>query len=42
MNCDQCVACMINGVFCHEYGCPNTHKVYDDGEWLMPEYEEEF
>lgn len=20
---------MINGVFCHETGCPNTHKVYD-------------
>lgn len=21
--CDQCVAVMINGVYCHEHGCPN-------------------
>lgn len=21
--CDQCQAAMINGVFCHETGCPN-------------------
>ncbi len=21
--CDQCVALMINGVYCHEIGCPN-------------------
>lgn len=26
MNCDQCVAAMINGVFCHETGCPNIKK----------------
>ncbi len=27
---------MINGVFCHETGCPNTHKVYDSEseEWV--------
>lgn len=24
--CDQCVAAMINGVFCHETGCPNARK----------------
>jgi hypothetical protein len=24
--CDQCVALMINGVFCHETGCPNSRK----------------
>ena len=24
--CDQCEALMINGVFCHETGCPNTWK----------------
>lgn len=23
MTCDQCQATMINGVFCHETGCPN-------------------
>lgn len=25
-SCDQCVAVMINGVFCHEHGCPNARK----------------
>ena len=24
--CDQCAASMINGVFCHETGCPNARK----------------
>jgi hypothetical protein len=24
--CDQCAAVMINGVFCHEQGCPNSWK----------------
>ena len=24
--CDQCVALMINGVYCHEIGCPNAKK----------------
>lgn len=24
--CDQCSASMINGVFCHETGCPNARK----------------
>lgn len=33
--CNQCEACMINGVFCHETGCPNINKRYFDGEgWL--------
>jgi hypothetical protein len=27
---------MIQGVFCHETGCPNTHSRYDEesGEWV--------
>ena len=29
MKCNQCEALMINGIFCHETGCPNTHKRYD-------------
>jgi len=35
MRCDQCEALMINGVFCHETGCPNRDKVYDklNREW---------
>lgn len=27
--CDQCEAAMINGVFCHEHGCPNRSARYD-------------
>lgn len=34
MRCDQCEAAMINGVFCHETGCPNTRKTYRFGAWL--------
>lgn len=26
MKCDQCVALTINGVYCHEHGCPNIRK----------------
>jgi nitrite reductase/ring-hydroxylating ferredoxin subunit len=29
MKCNQCEVAMINGVFCHETGCPNTGKRYD-------------
>lgn len=34
--CDQCAACMIQGVFCHETGCPNTNSRLDaeSGEWI--------
>ncbi len=28
MHCDQCEALMINGVFCHETGCPNSRKTW--------------
>ena len=24
--CDQCCAVIINGVFCHEHGCPNRER----------------
>ena len=36
MRCDQCEALMINGIFCHETGCPNTHSRYDaeDDRWI--------
>lgn len=33
MRCDQCEMVSINGVPCHERGCPNTNARYDDGEW---------
>lgn len=34
VRCDQCEAAMINGVFCHETGCPNSRKKFVDGEWV--------
>ena len=36
MKCDQCEALMINGIFCHETGCPNQNKVWheEDQIWL--------
>lgn len=39
MRCNQCESLYINGVFCHETGCPNTHKIYDkeEQEWRNPE-----
>ena len=33
IRCNQCEAAMINGVFCHETGCPNSRKTWKDGEW---------
>lgn len=27
-HCDQCAAARINGVFCHEAGCPNQRKTW--------------
>ena len=41
--CDQCAAAYINGVFCHEIGCPNMHKVWSpvDGTWDVPDREED-
>ena len=35
MKCDQCNALYINGVFCHESGCPNEKKKFIDGEWIL-------
>jgi hypothetical protein len=34
MRCDQCEAAMINGIFCHETGCPNSRKLYRYGAWI--------
>jgi hypothetical protein len=39
MTCNQCCAAMIQGVYCHETGCPNQHKMKVDGEWIAPEPE---
>jgi hypothetical protein len=37
MNCDQCQAAMINGVFCHEHRCPNARKTWDTNRqsWIL-------
>ena len=29
VGCSQCEAVVINGVACHEHGCPNKHKTED-------------
>jgi|SRR5579864_940975 len=33
--CDQCNAAMINGVFCHETGCPNKRKEREQEDMEM-------
>lgn len=33
--CDQCEAAMINGVFCHETGCPNARKEREQEDMEM-------
>lgn len=32
VRCSGCAALVINGVPCHERGCPNQNKETDDGE----------
>jgi hypothetical protein len=35
IGCDQCAPAMINGVFCHEKGCPNSRKTWVTGRgWV--------
>lgn len=35
VRCDQCAAATINGVFCHEHGCPNQKKTWlPDRGWV--------
>jgi len=39
--CDQCNALTINGIFCHELGCPNIKKcAWCDKKIEKNEYEE--
>lgn len=35
MNCNQCEALMINGVYCHETGCPNAGARFDGEDWIQ-------
>lgn len=45
MKCNQCNMLQIStgniSLPCHETGCPNTHKVWDEEneEWITPEVE---
>jgi hypothetical protein len=32
--CDQCEALRINGIYCHETGCPNAGARLIDGCWV--------
>ena len=32
VRCSQCAALAINGVPCHETGCPNVERAVDDDE----------
>lgn len=34
MNCDQCEMLSINGVPCHERGCPNKDSRWDGEQWI--------
>ena len=42
--CNQCDSMTINGVYCHERGCPNTDKIWDpeEEEWVEDEPEEDY
>ena len=37
--CNQCDSAVINGVYCHEQGCPNINKFWDEyiEEWVTEE-----
>jgi len=36
ITCDSCELLSINGLPCHEHGCPNTNATWDteQGEWV--------
>ena len=34
VTCDQCSSMVINGLFCHEHGCPNEYKSWEGEEWV--------
>ena len=35
--CNQCDSAVINGVYCHEIGCPNSKKTWvpDEQAWVL-------
>lgn len=34
VTCDQCALAGINGVACHETGCPNSGKTWNGEQWI--------
>ena len=38
--CDQCDSAIINGVYCHEPGCPNREKFWDEENEMWMDIEE--
>jgi lipoate synthase len=40
MKCNQCQMLSINGIACHETGCPNIKKVWDSETetWEVEDY----
>ena len=34
MTCTQCDLLSINGVPCHEHGCPNAHSRWNGSDWI--------
>lgn len=32
VGCSQCVALVINGIACHEHGCPNQQREQDNDD----------
>jgi hypothetical protein len=42
MKCESCDSCYIQGVFCHETGCPDSHVGTVEGcLWCGREFEPE-
>lgn len=44
IRCNCCQPMMINRVFCHETGCPNSKKDWDEEneEWVTPANDEDY
>jgi len=34
VSCDSCQLARINGVICHEHGCPNMCSTWDGERWV--------
>lgn len=39
--CDSCEALMINGLYCHEHGCPEAWRTTRECKWCGQAFEPE-